>query len=98
MFPIPRYCHSANYDKPTERLLIFGGYTNVNPNFNDQLCILELKNFPTIIFQTIKSMPIPPRCKHTSFVHNNRLYIYGGIGINKITKKIRKVLYEFRCS
>ena len=89
MFPVPRYCHSADYDKEREKLLIFGGYTNVNPNFNDQICILELKNFPTIIFQTIKSLSISPRCKHASFLNNKRLYIYGGVGINKITKKTR---------
>ena len=89
MFPAPRYSHSANYDATSQRLLIFGGFTLENPKFIDQLCILELINFPTIVFQTIKSVAISHRCKHASFLYKQKLYIYGGVGIHKVTKKTR---------
>lgn len=98
VFPTPRHSHTADYDKVSEKLLIFGGYSKELPNFYDQICILDLKNFPTIVFQTIKSVSISNRCKHTSFIHRQKLYIYGGVGIHKVTKKTRIIYINNRNS
>jgi hypothetical protein len=88
VFPTPRHSHSADYDSKLKRLFIFGGYSDSKPNFLNQLCILELRNFPTIVFEKIRSLDITSRCRHTSFINSRKLYIYGGLGIEPTTKQI----------
>jgi hypothetical protein len=94
LFPKPRHSHSADYDISSKRLFIFGGHCLEHPNFLNQLCVLDLKNFPTIVFQSIKSIDITSRCMHTTFLTNGKLYIYGGYGMVKNTNEI-KILNDF---
>jgi hypothetical protein len=92
-FPVPRHSHSANYDIEGNKLYIFGGYNLDDPYYLNDLCILNLNKYPNVVFDSIKTIGISPRCRQATFINNRTLYIYGGIGYNKVHKE--KVLNDF---
>ena len=82
-FPKPRHSHSASYDSKNKKLYIFGGMVGDNV-FTDEFWCLDVGVKPT--FTQMKPVSVSPRCRHVSFIHNRKLYIYGGYGYNSITK------------
>jgi hypothetical protein len=84
-FPKPRHSHSAVYSKLKKKLYIFGGIVADNPKYVDDLWTLEVSSKPA--FNILPQTGISNRCRSVVFICKNRLYIYGGYGINKITKK-----------
>jgi hypothetical protein len=86
-FPKPRHSHSAVYSKNKKKLYIFGGIIADNPRYVDDLWTLEVGTKPA--FNILPSTGISSRCRSVIFICRNRLYIYGGFGINKITKKFQ---------
>jgi len=88
-FPLPRFFHSCDYDSKTKLFYIFGGFNYEKENL--YLCDLNIikinKNSKSSQFsienENIK-LDIPKRCKHSSFIYNNYLYIFGGEGLQEL--------------
>lgn len=75
--PMPRYSHSINSIQNSELLILFGGIHDSVTIFND----VWLFNIPTSEWKQIvcsNGIIPPPTFSHSSFVHNNQLYIVGG--------------------
>ena len=90
-FPTPRHSHTATYDESENVIYFFGGYCETSPFFLNQLCTLAISKKNSITFQKTKILDeISPRCRHTAFYHNRKLFVYGGLGIHRTTKKTRK--------
>ena len=94
-FPIPRHSHTSSYDERDNLIYLFGGYCEYEPYFLNQLCIMDISNDKDIKFDfSMDTDRITQRCRHVAFLHGNYLYIYGGYGISKGSRKISKyILY-----
>lgn len=84
-YPIPRFHHTANFDENRRKLFIFGGYNfHKDLLYLSDLNIVQLKVDPETNDTAIESesikLKIPNRCRHTSFIYKNFLYIFGGEG------------------
>jgi hypothetical protein len=86
-FPEPRHSHSAIYHKPSGILFIFGGATGIKQKFSDQLWGLRISSQPE--FELFNNDTISPRCRSATFMVHNRMYIYGGFGKDRISKKFQ---------
>ena len=87
IFPSPRHSHSATYDKTNNKLYIFGGYTNSKVKFTNELWMLEPNEKMSKFVKLQTPEKISPRCQHCSFIYDNKLYIFGGFGINSFNLK-----------
>lgn len=82
-FPTPRSYHTANYDPENQRIYIYGG-TDLNVNHSkkeDFQCLweyyLEGRYWNKYDLKNVNQNGAPRG--HSSILHNNKLYIFGGI-------------------
>ncbi|OHT01618.1 hypothetical protein TRFO_07534 [Tritrichomonas foetus] len=79
--PEPRYGHSAVMYKG--KLFVFGGISHKKKTLND-LCVYD-----PLLGRWAGNNPLndspPPRAFHSSFVYNDKMYIYGGCDSKKKT-------------
>ena len=94
-FPTPRHSHTALYDEIENKIYFFGGYGEEYPYFLNQLSIMSINKGNSFTFLNSKiTEEISQRCRHTSFLNNRKIYIYGGYGIHHQTKKKRKLFFK----
>lgn len=96
IFPSPRHSHSATYDINNNVIYIFGGYTNSKSKFSNEFWLLEPKEKLSKFTKLITPEKISPRCQHCAFIWNNKLYIFGGFGINAFNLK-KEFLVDLYC-
>ena len=93
-FPTPRSYHTANYDPENQKIYIYGGTDlNVNNSKKDIFqCLWEynLEEKYWVKHDLKNCNPNGAPRGHTSILHNNKLYIFGGI---LLFKKFQNSLY-----
>ena len=93
-FPTPRSYHTANYDQENQKIYIYGGTDlNVNNSKKDIFqCLWEynLEEKYWVKHDLKNCNPNGAPRGHTSILHNNKLYIFGGI---LLFKKFQNSLY-----
>ena len=96
IFPSPRHSHSATYDINNNVIYIFGGYTNSKAKFSNEFWMLEPNKKLSKFTKLHTPEKISPRCQHCSFIWKNKLYIFGGYGINTFNLK-KEFLVDLYC-
>ena len=78
--PPPRYGHTAIYDRPRDRMIVFGG-SNLLSSFND-VWALSLGGTPTWTQLSPAGAPPDPRFGHSAIYDpvRDRMVVFGGTG------------------
>ncbi|RZF34824.1 hypothetical protein LSTR_LSTR011211 [Laodelphax striatellus] len=79
--PSARDGHSACVIK--SQMFVFGGFDEAIDHYSDELCVL---NFNTMQWQRVKTKGKPPSYRdfHTATAVNDRMYVFGGRGDQRI--------------